>query len=91
MVFEFLVLYLCIINVVSIVVTVYDKLAAIHSRWRVSEKALFILSAIGGSIGMYLTMLIIRHKTKHMRFMIGIPLIFILEISLAIVILVLLK
>ena len=42
---------------------------------RTPEKTLLVLSALGGSIAMFVTMLIIRHKTKHVKFMLGIPLI----------------
>jgi uncharacterized membrane protein YsdA (DUF1294 family) len=44
----------------------------------VRERTLFILSALGGCVAMYLTMLFIRHKTMHKRFMIGLPLIIVL-------------
>ena len=46
---------------------------------RVPEKTLFAFSIAGGSIGMYATMYLIRHKTKHKRFMIGLPIIILLQ------------
>ena len=79
---EWISLYLAVINIIGIIVTVHDKIAAKKNKWRVSEKALFILSAIGSGISVYITMILIRHKTKHKRFMIGIPLIVIIEIIL---------
>lgn len=81
---EWLILYLIIINVVGIIVTVYDKLAAKKHNWRVKEKTLFILSAVGAGVSIYITMLLIRHKTKHKSFMIGIPVIIILELIIAV-------
>ncbi len=81
---EWLLLYLCFINIIGIIVTVHDKIAAKRNRWRVSEKTLFILSALGSAVSVYITMLIIRHKTKHKRFMIGIPAIIIAEILIVI-------
>lgn len=74
---QILLIYLGIISVVSIVVCCYDKLISKRGRvsLRVPEASLLILSALGGSVAMYLCMLIIRHKTKHVKFMLGIPLI----------------
>lgn len=77
---EWLLLYLLVVNIVGIIVTVYDKLAAERNKWRVRERTLFILSALGAGISVYITMLLIRHKTKHKSFMIGIPAITALEL-----------
>ena len=52
-------------------------------RLRIPESKLLLLSALGGSLAMLLTMLFIRHKTKKAKFMIGIPLILILQIATA--------
>ena len=75
-----LVIYLCVISLIAVAVTVSDKWKAKHGRWRVSESALLILSALGGSAAMYVTMLCIRHKTKHIKFMAGIPLILLFQV-----------
>ncbi len=72
-------LYILIISIVSVVMTVKDKSCAKKGKWRVPEKTLFILSALGGSVAMYITMKAIRHKTQHKRFMIGIPAIMIVQ------------
>ena len=78
-------LYLIIISAISIVVCIYDKIAAKHRpKHRTREATLLLLSAIGGSVTMLVTMLIIRHKTKHVKFMLGIPLIIILQAALCI-------
>ena len=72
--------YISVISVVSVVVCCYDKVAA--KRWtkhRTRESTLLLLSAIGGSVAMLITMLIIRHKTKHVKFMLGIPVIILLQ------------
>ncbi|MCH5303337.1 MAG: DUF1294 domain-containing protein [Ruminococcus sp.] len=71
--------YLAIINLVSIVVTAYDKHCAIKGNWRVKESTLILISALGGSVSMYITMQIIRHKTQKVKFMLGIPLIIVLQ------------
>ena len=81
--FEIIILiYFVFINIVAVAVTVYDKKKAVVHSWRVKESTLLIISAIGGSLGMYITMKTVRHKTKKKRFMIGIPLIFILQVLL---------
>ena len=78
----FLLAYLLIISIVSICVTAYDKWAAKkRPQERTRESTLLLLSALGGSLAMLLTMLAIRHKTKHMKFMIGIPLIITLQLA----------
>ncbi len=71
--------YVLIISIVSVIMTVRDKSCAKKGKWRVPEKTLFILSALGGSVAMYITMKTIRHKTQHKRFMIGIPIIMIVQ------------
>lgn len=74
--------YILIISIVSVVVTIKDKACAKNGKWRVPEKTLFILSALGGSVAMYITMKAIRHKTQHKRFMIGIPLIMVAQAAI---------
>lgn len=73
---------LLIVSALAVLVTVYDKLVAGKKRSRVPEQTLFLLAILGGSAAMYLTMLLIRHKTKHKRFMLGLPLIILLHIAL---------
>lgn len=81
-------LYFVAISVISMAVTIYDKIAAKYiSRHRISEKALLILAISGGALTMYITMIFIRHKTLHKRFMIGLPCIIILQLILVFVIL----
>lgn len=81
---KYLVWYLIVINILAGIVCVADKISAIRRKSRVPEKVLFLISFIGGSIFMYLTMLIIRHKTLHKRFMIGLPIIITVQIILAV-------
>ena len=56
-----------------------DKIRAINSGRRIPEILLFLLAALGGSAMMLVMMLLIRHKTKHKKFMIGIPIIIVLQ------------
>ncbi len=76
--------YIIIISLVSAIVCIYDKVISPKNRveLRIPEKTLLILSALGGSVAMFLTMLAIRHKTKHIKFMLGIPLIMVIQAGL---------
>lgn len=72
--------YFFVISAVSIFVTAYDKkISKIKGHRRVPERTLLLLSALGGGPAMLITMTLIRHKTKHPKFMIGIPAIIIAE------------
>ena len=76
------IIYLAAISLISVVVCCYDKFAAKHRpKHRTRERTLLLLSALGGSVAMLLTMFAIRHKTKHMKFMIGIPLIIVAQVA----------
>ena len=74
-------IYFVIISAISFVITLYDKFASKYiRRARIPEAMLLLLSFAGGSIAMLVTMLSIRHKTRKHKFMIGIPLIIIMQI-----------
>ena len=80
--------YIALISLISIIVCCYDKIAAKKfTKHRTRESTLLLLSALGGSVAMLLTMFAIRHKTKHAKFMVGIP--FIITAQVAIVLLIL--
>lgn len=72
-------IYLAAISVFAVIITVFDKVRAIRGGWRVRESVLLAVAFLGGSAAMLLTMMIIRHKTRHMKFMIGIPFIILLQ------------
>jgi uncharacterized membrane protein YsdA (DUF1294 family) len=75
-------IYFAAISLVALFVTVYDKWAAKkRPKHRTPERTLLIISALGGSVFMYLTMKVIRHKTQHKKFMIGIPVIIFLQLA----------
>lgn len=65
--------YLVAVSAVTVCLTVYDKLAAQNGRWRIPEKTLLTLGVLGGAAAELATMKLIRHKTKHPRFMVGLP------------------
>ena len=77
-----IIVYLLFINIFAIVITVADKIKAKKYKRRIPERQLFIVAGLGGAFSMFITMLIIRHKTRHKRFMIGLPIIFILQFAL---------
>ena len=82
---EIFIAYLCVISVVAVAVCIYDKFAAKHAtKHRTPEAVLLLLSALGGSVAMLATMLVIRHKTKHVKFMVGIPAIIIVQAAIAV-------
>lgn len=76
---EVIFIYLCFINLVAFIVTVTDKNKAKKGKWRIKESTLFIVALLGGAAVMYLTMLAVRHKTLHLRFMLMLPVIAVVE------------
>lgn len=76
---KYFLIYLAIISAAAVIITVSDKSRAQRHKRRISEKALFLTALLGGSAAMYLTMIAVRHKTRHKRFMIGLPLIMIVQ------------
>ncbi|MGG7144569.1 DUF1294 domain-containing protein [Clostridium nigeriense] len=72
--------YLILINTIAFITIYIDKRKAIKHKWRIKESSLFLLSTLGGSLGTLLGMYTFRHKTKHLKFTVGIPLILILQI-----------
>ncbi len=77
---KFLIFYFVFINVISAAACVYDKMQAKRGGWRVKESTLLLLSALGGSLSMLIAMKTVRHKTRHKKFTVGIPIIIILQI-----------
>lgn len=76
---KYLMIYLCIINAVSFLLMLTDKVTAKKNRWRIPESVLLGISFIGGSLGGVIGMYLFRHKTKHPKFYISLPLMLILH------------
>ncbi len=76
-------IYLILINSAAFCCMGLDKLRAVKGEWRISERSLFLLAAAGGSAGALAGMFLFRHKTKHMSFRIGLPLILLLQLAAA--------
>lgn len=74
-------LFFAIINIVAMVVYGWDKLCAIRKWWRVPELTLLIIAAIGGSVGALIAMRLFHHKTLHLKFKYGVPLILAAQIA----------
>lgn len=72
--------YFGAINAVGFILPAVDKRRAKKDKWRIRESTLFLIAALGGSICMYISMKIFHHKTQHKRFMIGIPIIILLQL-----------
>jgi uncharacterized membrane protein YsdA (DUF1294 family) len=81
---EFLFAYLLLINAAGFLIMLIDKRKAIKNLWRIPERTMFIIAILGGSLGIYAGMQIFRHKTKHAKFTIGIPLILSIQIILSV-------
>lgn len=76
---KYFLFYLCIINAVSFLLMLIDKAKAKKNRWRIPEATLLSVCAIGGSLGGIIGMYLLRHKTKHPKFYISLPLMLILH------------
>lgn len=68
-----------IINIVTFIIYGIDKYKAKKGKWRIPENSLIGLAIIGGSIGAYLGMRVWHHKTMHLKFKYGIPLIIVIQ------------
>ena len=73
--------YLLIVNIIAFITVYIDKQKAIKKQWRIRESTIIFISLIGGSIGTYLGMYFFRHKTKHLKFTLGIPIIILIQLS----------
>ncbi len=69
-----------VINAISFLINCIDKYKAEHNKWRIKESTLWFFGIIGGATGGYTAMKLIRHKTKHKSFMIGMPILMIIQI-----------
>lgn len=70
----YLMYWILIINIVGMMMTFMDKSRAKRRQRRIPERNLMWVGALGGAASMFLCMLLIRHKTRHPKFMVGLPL-----------------
>ncbi len=83
-----LIAYLIIMNIAGFATMGVDKARAQKGAWRIPEATLFLVAILGGSIGSIFGMQHFRHKTKHWYFAVGMPVIFFLQLALAIFIII---
>ena len=85
---KYVVYYLLLINAVGFLLMLIDKEKAKRNAWRIPEAALLTTAAIGGSIGALTGMYLVRHKTRHLTFTLGIPAIIMLQVIVAVFLLI---
>ena len=84
MVGKILLIYLFFVNVVAFAMYGIDKRKAVKDQWRIPEKTLLIIALIGGAVGAFVGMQVFHHKTKHWKFILGVPACMILHIALGV-------
>ena len=84
MIFEYLSVYLIVINAFSMLLMLADKQRAKKNLWRIPEATLLSFAVFGGSLGCLLGMQLFRHKTKKPKFSVGVPVILALQLMLVI-------
>lgn len=75
-------LYLVCINLAAFALMGVDKRHARCRQWRVPEKLLFLAALLGGSAGAWAGMYVFRHKTRHWYFVVGMPVILLVQLLL---------
>ena len=88
---KFFILYLLIINAAGFLSMLLDKRRAKKNAWRIPERTLLAIACFGGSIGSIIGMQLLRHKTQHFQFSVGLPLILAIQMVAATWLLVLMK
>lgn len=78
----YLVEYIIFLNLIGFLSMYVDKTRARNKKWRIKESTLLLIAILGGSVGSYLGMKVFRHKTKHNKFVYGIPIILIIQLVL---------
>ena len=79
-----LIVYLLLANVIAFAMYGIDKRKAMKDQWRIPEKTLLLAALIGGSFGAFVGMQIFHHKTKHWKFILGVPACMILHVGLGV-------
>lgn len=70
---DIIIIYYIAVNIAAFVMYGADKFFAKKGMWRISEKALLGVAALGGALGAYIGMQLFRHKTKHTKFLVLVP------------------
>ncbi|MCV9932316.1 DUF1294 domain-containing protein [Flavobacterium sp. LS1R47] len=75
--------YFFIVNTIAFILAGYDKYLAVKHKRRISENTLFVITALGGSLGLLLAMILFRHKTSKPSFMMKYAGIVLLQVIIA--------
>ncbi|KMY55013.1 membrane protein [Bacillus sp. FJAT-27231] len=75
-------IYFILINLISYMVMGNDKRKAKQGKWRTRERTLWLLALIGGAVGSWIAMQTYRHKTKHLSFKYGMPVLALIDLGL---------
>lgn len=75
-----LLIYIFVINIAALAIMGIDKHKAHRHKWRISENSIFVVGLMGGGLGVLLGMNLFHHKTKHLKFTLGIPLVLLVNI-----------
>lgn len=81
---KYILAYLLLINALGFCLMLIDKWKAKKNRWRIPEATLMGVAALGGSVGSLIGMYTVRHKTKHLKFTVGIPVILVVQLFAAV-------
>lgn len=76
--------YLLVLNIVTFLLYALDEYKAVRHVWRIPESVLLLAVLLGGGIGAVMGMQLCRHKTRHVKFRVGVPLIILLQMGLVI-------
>ncbi|MBQ2238646.1 MAG: DUF1294 domain-containing protein [Lachnospiraceae bacterium] len=76
---KYIIIYFILVNFIAFLMYGMDKKKAIDGKYRIAERTLVLIGVIGGSIGAMAGMKVFHHKTKHKKFVYGLPLIFMLQ------------
>lgn len=77
-------IYFAVISLVCVVLTISDKKRAKKNKWRIKERTLLFFAFLGGALAEYITMKMVHHKTLHKKFMIGLPVMILVQIALVV-------
>lgn len=81
---QYLWYYLILINALGFLLMLNDKQKAKRNKWRIRESTLLLTAALGGSIGALAGMYAFRHKTKNLKFTLGVPVILVMQLAVAV-------
>lgn len=78
--YKYVIAVLLVLNILGFILVSLDKYKAKNRLWRIPERSFFLLSILGGSIGVYIGLFFFNHKTRNWYFMMLIPLIIFIQI-----------